>query len=163
MKKLIIALAFLFVATTTFCQNNCPKITKLINDLSHGSLSQEFTTTKFTTSEDFDAYIAATQLDGAVRCYVQDVFNKQMYVAEFGTAELSSSANLETSFDNISSMLNTCLGTNFVHGQVKANSPVVKGIQYEGRGTYQNIKISLMVVNNPSSRKFEFFMRITKD
>jgi hypothetical protein len=162
MKKLILALAFLFVASTAYCQNNCPKILKLLKILTQGTLAEEFTTSKFTTSEDFDAYISVTQLDGAMRCYVQDAFNRKMYVAEFGASD-QSSKELENSFSTLSNMLDNCLRANFVHGQVKINGQVLKGVQYEGKGTYINIKVMLMLVNNPSSKKYELFMSIAKD
>jgi hypothetical protein len=166
MKKLSISLLMLFVTTCAIAQSGmCAKIKQLIAEANKKQLQNEATGAKFQTADDFDAWTASTTLDGALRCYVQDAHVAKMYVAEFGTAPMTGSADpgLAKKADQLGSMLKLCLSSNFVYKEVKTSSSVLKGLQFDGRIENKNTRVSLLLISNPADKKQLLFISIIND
>ena len=166
MKKQILSILLLFIASSSFAQNNnCAKIKQLISEANKKQLQNEATGEKFQTADDFDAWTAKTNLDGATKCYVQDANVSKMYVAEFGKSGAGKTADAELSkkMDELASMFSKCLGTDFMMRTIQTSDNVLKGFQYDGRGANLNTKISLMLIYNPGEKKQLLFVSLIHD
>ena len=167
MKKQLISVLLLFIASYTFAQTgNCAKIRQLVSEANKKQLQNEATGEKFQTVDDFDAWATKTTLDGATKCYVQDAANVgKMYVAEFGKSDAGKTADgvLSKKMDELATMFNNCLGTGFVMRNIQISDNVLRGYQYDGKGANQNTKISLMLIYNPADKKQMLFISIIND
>jgi hypothetical protein len=161
MKKQLLTLAMLVAVTFAMAQGNCDKIKQLINKANKQLMSAEMSDRKFKTADDFEVSYANTTLDGAGRCYVQDVNFSKMYIAEFGTADgRSLDATLSRKADELTTLLKSCLGAGFVIKDNKSNEYVLKSIQFEGAGDNRFTRVSLMVIYNPADKKQLLFLSI---
>ena len=167
MKKQIISILLLFIASYSFAQNsNCTKIKQLVSEANKKQLQSEATGAKFQTADDFDAWATKTTLDGATKCYVQDAANVgKMYVAEFGKSDAGKTidAGLLKKMDELADMFKNCVGTGFVIRNVQTSENVLKGYQYDGKGANLNTKISLMLIYNPGDKKQLLFISLIND
>ena len=166
MKKQLFSVLLVLTATFAFAQSsNCTKIKQLVSEANKKQLQKEAASEKFQTLDDFEAWTAATTLDGATKCYIQDAIVSKMYVAEFGYALDSKSADLKLSkkLDELADMFKSCLGTGFTMRDIKAGESIFKGVQYDGKGENLNTKITLLLVYNPAEKKQVLFVSIVND
>lgn len=167
MKKALFSILWLALALVATAQpSNCPKIKQLITEANNRKLQAEAKGEKFETSDEFDAWTAATQLDGATKCYVQDAHVSKMYIAEFGTSETGegkADPKLSQKLDQIAASLKPCLQNGFVTRPAAISPNVYKGWQYEGTGENHNTRISLMLLYNPKEKKQLLFLSLIND
>ena len=154
----------LMAVTFAMAQSNCDKIKQLINKANKQLMTAEISDKKFKTADDFEVSYANTTLDGAGKCYVQDVNFSKMYIAEFGTADGKSlDATLSHKADELTAMLKNCLGSGFVVKDNKSNEYVLKSIQFEGAGENHFTRVSLMIIYNPADKKQLLFLSFKND
>jgi hypothetical protein len=166
MKKSLFSLLLLCVATFAMAQNNnCAKIKTLISEANKKQLQNEATGDKFHTTDDFDAWMANTKLDGATKCYVQDAHVAKMYVAEFGTSNIIKEADpvLSKKMEAMANMFKTCLVSGFMIRDIKPSDNIFKGYIYEGRGENINTKITMTLIYNPGDKKQLLFVSLIND
>ncbi len=166
MPKQLLSLLLIFLATIAIAQkNNCSKIKHLISEANNKQLKVEVKGKKFHTADDLDAWIAATKLDRAAKCYIQDAQVSKMYVAEFGTSAESKTADpaLSKKMDELNSMLKNCLGVGFVMKEIKDDENIFRGYQYDGKGENTNTKITVMIVYNTRDKKQMLFVSLIND
>jgi collagenase-like PrtC family protease len=166
MKKQLLSILLVFTAALAIAQNtNCTKVKQLVSEANKKQLQKEVTSETFQTADDFQAWIAATKLEGATKCYVQDAQVSKMYVAEFGSSTQSKAGDPEllNKMETIAKMLNGCLGTGFAMREVKGGDFIFKGFQYDGKGENANTTITLLLVYNPGEKKQMLFLSIVND
>jgi len=165
MKKAILFLLIAICISTVYGQkeiDNCTKIHQLIEKALTKKLALE--SKESIPTEDLEMWKATTILAGTKSCYIQDAYAYKMYVADF---EYSSGNKLDERvakrFMDVSNQLNNCLKNEFSQTILTSSEVVLKGVDYNGLGKYDNVKIQLYVIYNPADKKQTLFMSLMYD
>ena len=156
----------LFAMTAVMAQNNnCKKLTQLVAKANHNEMNSEMTGKAFMNSEDFEAWTAATTLDGATKCYVQEAGRaSKMYLAEFGSSDKQSADPvLSQKADDLINSIKTCFNGTFAAQKMKSDGFIFKAIQFTGKAENANTTITVLLVYNPAEKKQTLSLNILHD
>jgi hypothetical protein len=165
MKKIITVILSLLFVSFSFAEKsneNCAKIHQLINKVISRQLDSE--RKESIPTEDLEMWKAATTLDGAKRCYIQDAYAYKIYVADFEYAAGGKlDEKLVKTFLELNTQLSNCLKNEFSSVVLNTDENILRATDYMGLGKYNNVKIQLYIIYNPADKKQTLFMALMYD